>query len=441
MMKGHSMRKTWLSWVSVFAVILLSVSGIAEEPTAAGDVSMIVSTGEDAAYWPRWRGPSGQGWVPDGGYPDTWSGTENVLWKVPVPGAGNSSPIVWGEYIFLTTAYDKGERRSILAFQRSDGHLLWECFVPHATPERANFKNGHASATPTTDGRYVYAYFGSHGLVAVDMNGKHVWHTDLGAINTLHGTACSPLLYRDLVIIVQDQREGEGSFVGAFDRETGRERWRTQRDGRRGWYSPIAIRAGKRDEIIVSGSEKVKAYDPETGREFWTVRGNTVEVIPTPVVGHGLIYCSSGREGPTLAIRPGGSGDLTDTNIVWSIPEGSPFVPSPIVYGDYLYTVNEIKSTANCIDARSGRILWQEQIGRVHHREGFSASPVAVDDKVFFTNDEGETFVLKSGPEFNLLHVNRMGESVLASPALVHGRWYWRTVKHLIAIGNIISRQ
>ena len=439
-MKVCNMRRAWLSLVSVFAVMLLSVSGIAEESTSTDDVSMIVPAGEAAAYWPRWRGPSGQGWVAGGEYPDTWSGTENVLWKVPVPGAGNSSPIVWGEYIFLTTAHDKGKRRSILAFQRSDGRLLWECFAPHAAPERAHFKNGHASATPATDGRYVYAYFGSHGLIAVNMNGKLVWHTDLGAINTLHGTACSPLLYQDLVIIVQDLREGVGSFIGAFDRETGHERWRTRRDGRVGWYSPIAIRAGNRDEIIVSGSKQVKAYDPETGREFWTVRGNTVEVIPTPVVGHGLIFCSSGREGPTLAIRPGGSGDVTDTNIVWSIPKGSPFVPSPIVYGDYLYAVNDIKSTANCIEARSGRILRQEQVGRAR-REGFSASPVAVDGKVFFTNDEGETFVLKSGPDFHLLHVNRLGESVLASPALVDGRWYWRTVKHLLAIGNSGSQK
>lgn len=423
-----------MKYLSLFFIIIF-VAGIAvaQESTSTDDVSMIVLTGDAAAYWPRWRGPSGQGLVADGEYPDTWSGTENVLWKVPVIGEGNSSPIVWGEYIFLTTAQDKGKQRSILAFQRSDGRLLWECFAPQATPEQAHFKNGHASATPTTDGRYVYAYFGSHGLVAVDMNGKLVWHTDLGTINAVHGTACSPLLYQDLVIIVQDLKGGVGSFVGAFDRETGRERWRTRRDGRRGWYTPIAIRAGNRDEIIVSGSNEVKAYDPETGREFWTVRGNMFEVVPTPVVGHGLIFCSSGREGPTLAIRPGMVGDVTDTKIVWSIPKGSPFVPSPILYGDYLYTVNDIRSTVSCIEARSGRILWQEQIG-LTRREGFSASPVAFDDKVFFTNEAGETFVLKSGPDFNLLHVNRLGESVLASPALVDGRWYWRTAKHLLAI-------
>ena len=435
MINAYNMRRALLGLVSIIAVILISEYGIGEESASTGDVHMIVPAGEAAGYWPRWRGPSGQGWVADGEYPDTWSVTDNVIWKVPLPGSGNSSPIIWDNYIFLTTAYEKGKRRSILAFQRSDGRLLWECFAPNAAPEQAHFKNGHASATPATDGRYVYTYFGSHGLIAVDMNGKLVWHTDLGAINTLHGSACSPLLYRDLVIIVQDLREGLGSFVGAFDRETGHERWRTPRTGRRGWYSPIAIRSGSRDEIIVSGSNQVKAYDPQTGQELWTVRGNMDEVIPTPVVGHGLLFCSSGREGPTMAIRPGGAGDVTDTNIVWSIPKDSPFIPSPILYGDYLYTVNDIKSIASCIDARSGRILRQEQIGRVR-REGFSSSPVAINDKVFFTNDDGETFVLKSGPEFKLLHVNHLDERVLASPALVGGRWYWRTAKHLFAIGN-----
>ncbi len=440
MMRAYSMRRVWLYWLSIFSVILPPVSGIAEEPTSVDDVNMIVPASEAVSYWPRWRGPSGQGLVTGGKYPDTWSDTENVLWKVTVPGAGNSSPIVWDDFIFLTTARDKGQRRSVLAFQRSDGRLLWECFLPDTTPEKAHIKNGHASATPTTDGKYIYAYFGSHGLVAVDMNGTLAWHTDLGAINTVHGTACSPLLYQDLVIIVQDFRSGEESFIGAFDKDTGSERWRTPRDGKRGWYSPIAIRAGNRDEIIVSGSNKVQAYNPETGRELWTVRGNNLEVIPTPAVGFGLLFCSSGREGPTLAIRPGGSGDVTDTHIVWSIPKDSPFVPSPIVYGDYLYIVNDITAIASCIEARNGKIIWHDKLGNAR-REGFSSSPVAVDGKVFFTNDDGETFVLEAGPEFNLLHVNRLGESVLASPALVDGTWYWRTTDYLFAIGNTVSQQ
>jgi outer membrane protein assembly factor BamB len=435
------MKKLYLNCFLIFSIILLpGIPGTAAEPVSVDGVSMIVPTGEAATYWTRWRGPSGQGWVNGGPYPDIWSGTENVQWKVPVPGAGNSSPIIWDDTIFLTTAYDTGQRRSVMAFQRADGRLKWECFVPETTPEKAHVKNGHASATPTTDGRYIYAYFGSHGLVAVDMSGTIAWHTDLGAIRTLHGTACSPLLYKDLVIIVQDLNGGDGSAIIACNKDTGIEQWRTSRDGKRGWYSPIAITTGNRDEIIVSGSHLVRAYDPDTGRELWHAGGNKVEVIPTPVVGCGLLFCSSGREGPTLAIKPGGSGDVTNTHIAWSIPKDSPFIPSPIVYGDYLYIINDNTAVASCIGARDGEILWQGKLGDAR-REGFSSSPVAVDGKVFFTNDDGDTFVLKAGPEFNLLHVNSMGEPVLASPALLDGTWYWRTTDHLLAIANPVSRQ
>ena len=433
-------RKSSLKSLMVISFVFLSALFLTAESGRADDVSMVVPSGEASFYWTRWRGPSGQGLVTEDEYTDTWSDTDNIVWKVPVPGAGNSSPIIWKDRIFLTTSYDKGQRRSVLAFQRSDGKLLWECFIPDATPEKAHVKNGYASATPTTDGRYIYAYFGSHGLIAVDMDGSIAWHNDLGAVETLHGTACSPLLYKNVVIIVQDFRDGERSYIAAFDKDTGKQKWRTKRNGKRGWYSPIAIRALDRDEIIVSGSKEVLAYDPKTGNELWTTRGNTVEVIPTPAIGFGLLFCSSGREGPTLAIRPGGSGDVTDTHIVWSIPKDSSFIPSPIVYGDHLYMINDMTALASCIDARNGKILWQEKLGDAR-REGFSSSPVAVDGKVFFTNDNGETFVLKAGSEFNLLHVNSLGESVLASPALVEGLWYWRTKEHLLAIHNPLSQQ
>lgn len=403
------------------------------ETPKAPTVEMVEVDGPGSQWWPRWRGPSGQGFVQGSGYPDTWSPTENVLWKTPVPGRGNSSPVVWGDRIFMTTAYDDGARRSILCYRRSDGQKLWETFAPNAKPESAHPKNTRASSTPVTDGERVYAYFGNHGLLAVTTEGKTVWHHKLGPFDAFHGTASSPLLYEDKVIVVQDH-SGE-SFVAAFDPATGKEIWRTPRDARVGWNTPVAIRVGDRDEILVSGQQKVIAYDPSTGEEIWQVEGNTFEAIPTPVVGDGLIFASSGRGGPTLAIRPGGRGNVTDTHVAWKAPKGSPFVPSPIVYRGQLYMVNDMAAVATSYEAETGEVLWQGRLGQAR-REGFSASPVALDGKVFFTNDDGETFVLKAGPEFELLHVNRLGEKTLASPALVEGRWYFRTEDHLVAIGQ-----
>jgi outer membrane protein assembly factor BamB len=402
---------------------------------APGDgVKMVADEGEGAKYWPRWRGPSGQGVVTSSGYPDTWSATQNVAWKVPVPGAGNSSPIVWGDRIFLTTAYDNGRRMSIVAFRRSDGQKQWEAFVPEGkTPYGNHYKNGYASATPATDGQRVYASFGARGLVAVDMSGKVVWHHDLGRMDAYHGTAGSPLLYKDRLILYQDQFND--SFVAAFDTRTGRELWRTRRDAQVGWGTPIAVRVGDHDEIIVSSQWTVRAYNPDSGAEIWSCRGTTDEVIPTPVVGYGMVFCSSGRAGPTLAIRPGGKGDVTKTHVAWTSPRGSPFVPSPILYGEHLYMINDMASIVTCLEAMTGKVLWQGRLG-VAHREGFSSSPVAVDGKVFFTNDDGETFVLKAGPTFEMLHVNKLDEATLATPALVEGRWYIRTDRNLIAIGQ-----
>jgi outer membrane protein assembly factor BamB len=396
-------------------------------------VQLVPVDGEGARFWPRWRGPSGQGLGSGAGYADTWSATENVLWKVPLPGRGNSSPIVWRDRMFLTAEYDGGRRLTLVAFNRANGSRLWETAAPTGPTGSAHFKNGHASATPATDGERVYVSFGARGLMAVDLNGAVVWHQDLGRMDAYHGPAGSPLLYKDRVILYQDQ--SSDSFIAAFAARTGRPLWRTRRDASVGWGTPVAVRVGDHDEIVVNGQSRVQAYDPDTGRELWRCSGSTYEVIPTPVVGRGMVFCSSGRAGPTLAIRPGGSGDVTRSHLVWSSPRGSPFVPSPIVYGDHLYMVNDMASIVTCIEAATGRTAWQGRLG-VAQREGFSASPVAVDGKVFFTNDDGETFVLRAGPKFELLHVNRLGERTLASPALVEGRWYIRTDRNLVAIGS-----
>jgi outer membrane protein assembly factor BamB len=414
--------------------LILAAALLSPSLPRVDDVAMIPVEGEGAKYWPRWRGPSGQGLAAGTGYIDRWSDTENVRWKTRLASEGNGSPIIWRNHIFLVTASSGGAKRGIAAFNRATGAKLWETFAPDAPVENVRPKNGYASSTPTTDGRLVYAYLGSHGMLAVDFNGKQAWHRTVGPIEAYHGTAGSPLLYKDRVIVYQDQR-GPGGFIAAFDAKTGAPKWRRARTEQVGWGTPIAIRAGSRDEIIVSSMRKVYAYSPDTGDVLWTAGGSLFEVIPTPVVGHGLVFASSGRSGPTLAIRPGGSGDVTETHVAWKEVKGSPFVPSPLLYGDELYLINDMASIATAYDAKRGSVLWQGRLGEAV-REGFSASPVGVDGKVFFTNDLGETFVLKAGKTFELLHVNKLNEPVLSSPALVDGTWYFRTHGHLIAIGR-----
>ncbi len=429
MNRCHKLTHHYAGWVLVLSTLVLAPS-LTQGQTG---VRMVPPEGDGARYWSRWRGPSGQGIVEGTGYPDTWSETTNVAWKTDVPGSGHSSPIVWGDRIFLTTSRDRGNRVSILSFRRSDGALLWETDAPDGRAERHHGKNSPASATVTTDGERIYASFGSRGMVAVDFDGRVAWHRDLGHIANYHGPAGSPLLYRDTVIIYQDQRGG--AFVIALDKRTGETRWRTARSASVGWGSPVAITVGDHDELIVSSQRQVQSYDPTTGEELWSCGGNRVEVIPTPVVGHGLVFCTSGRAGPTLAIRPGGRGDVTDTHVEWKTTRGSPFVPSPVLYGDYLYTLNDMSGIITNLNAKTGETIWQERLGRPR-REGISASPVIVDDKLFVTTDDGQTFVMKTGPEFELLHTNDIGERTLASPALVDGTWYIRTASQLIAIRN-----
>jgi outer membrane protein assembly factor BamB len=268
--------------------------------------------------------------------------------------------------------------------------------------------------------------------MAVDFAGNLAWHAPVGPMMAPHGPAGSPLFYKGRVIVFQDH--GGGGFIAAFDAKTGARRWWKPREMKGGgWSTPIAIRAGGRDEIVVSGMRGIYAYNPDDGEVLWKVTHPAPEVIPTPVVGHGLVFASFGR-GPTLAIRPGGSGDVTATHVAWQSPKGGPHIPSTLVYGDELYMVNDQTSTATAYEAKSGAVLWQSRLGKFAHP--ISSSPVGVDGKVFFTNEEGETFVLKAGRTFELLHVNAINEPVLASPAMVDGTWYIRTPFHLMAIGK-----
>lgn len=416
-------------------ILSLLIAGSGHLVSRAGDVRMIEVTGEGAKFWSRWRGPSGQGFVAPGKYANWWSPTANIKWRIPIPGSGNSSPIVWGDRLYLTTAQNSGAKLSLLAYNRADGRKLWEAAIAQDGVEYVHQKNGHASATPVTDGQMIYASFGRHGLVAFDLTGKIAWQRRFGAIDNYHGPAGSPVLYKDRLFLYQDHNgsAGQRAFVAAFDAKTGKTLWETPRTETVGWGTPVVITAGTRDEVVLNSQRRVAAYDPATGNELWTVRGMTFEVIPTPVVGEGLVFASSGRAGPTLAIRPGGNGDVTSTHVAWSTPKGSPFVPSGVVHDGLLYLVNDMQSILTVYEAKTGRLIYQGRLG-VAQRESFSASPVVVNNELFFTNDEGETFVVRAGREFKLMHTNTLGERTLASPALVDGVWYWRTASSLVAI-------
>jgi outer membrane protein assembly factor BamB len=425
-----NMRQPILAAVAAIGAVV----AVHAQPAPA-DVQLIPAAGDAAKYWSRWRGPSGQGHVTGTNYTDTWSSTDHVKWRVTVPGVGHSSPIVWGDHLFLTTATDDGATMSMIAYRRSTGAKLWETPVPSTGVEHKYWKNSHASATATTDGQLIWASFGTHGLAAFDFTGKVVWHQKLGDLSNYHGSAGSPVLYKDRIFLFQDH-DGTAnlrSFVAAFDAKTGKPIWKKDRVETVGWGTPIVVRAGDHDELIVSSQRRIYAYNPDTGDELWTVRGNTFEVIPTPVVGHGFVFCSSGRAGPTFAIRPGGKGDVTGTHVAWTSPKGSPFVPSGMVHGDNLYLVNDMQSILTVFEAKTGTLIYQDRLGQPV-KEGFSASPVAVGDKLFFTNDEGQTFVVQAGNTFKLLRVNELKARVIASPALVDGVWYWRTDRELLAI-------
>ncbi len=396
-----------------------------------------------AGDWPGWRGPLGNGISEDKGFPVHWSAADaegkplpvekwqNIRWKVAVPGKGNSSPIVWKDRLFLTTTLDDEGTRAILCFRRTNGDLLWKATNPSKAREKLSgdgLKAGFASPTPITDGERVYAFFGPAGVLCVDFDGKQVWHEDLGALDHVWGTAASPVLWKDLLILNGDN-DGP-AFLFGLSKKTGQVIWKTKRPSGGGWSTPLVVRAGDREELVVSGAKRVTAYDPESGKELWHCQGLGDIICPTPVAGHGLIFVPTGSNGPMFAVKPGGTGDVTATHLAWQSRRGAPYVPSPILVGDYLYLVNN-GGLMSCYEARMGKQLYQERLAG-----SFSSSFVAAGDKLYIVNEEGEGFVIAAGPEFKVLATNRLGEPCLASPALADGSIILRTDKSLFCIAE-----
>lgn len=398
------------------------------------------SLGED---WPQFRGPH-QGVSRETGLPLHWSVTAGLAWRTTLPGPGHSSPIVWGDRIFLTAFEPHGAignliwwrsgRLLVLCLDAASGRILWRHEVPTERIEELHSTNAPASPTPVTDGQRVYAYFGSFGLIALDLEGRKVWEKPLGPFPNDWGSASSPILYGDLLLLNCDT-DGD-DFLLAVDKATGRTVWQASRNGAtRAWPTPVVWSTEDGDQIVVSGSGRVKGYDPKDGREVWTVDGLTTWVTPTPVAADGLLYVASDGPGGNviMAIRPGGHGNVTSSHVAWRYDQAAPYSSSPVVDGDYLYTVKN-GGIMTCFDARRGSVVWQE---RLPARGNYYASLLAGDGRVYALSEDGEATVVEAGRSFKVLASNALGERTMATPAISGGRVFLRSDQTLFAVGGV----
>lgn len=401
-------------------------------------VGLVCSQVSRAENWPGWRGPTRDGVSTETNLPTTWSATEGVLWKAALPGSGISNPIVWDDRVLVTSSDGPQQNElHVVCLARDDGRELWhERFWGTApTLYHAN-KSSMASPSPVTDGEHVYAFFGTADVFCLDLDGRLAWQRSLaeeyGAFENRFAASSSPLLYKDLLILQCDHYGA--SYVLAIDKRTGANRWKLDRpEAWLSWSSPQLVHLGDsdQDELLVCGSEKIDALDPRSGERLWTMGGLARECIPTPVLGHGLVYAVSGPRGNTYAIRPGGRGDIAQSHVVWSSDRGAPFVPSCILLGDYYYLVED-KGIGTCLDAHTGELVWRKRFGGA-----FTASPVAADGKIYFVDEEGSTLVVEAGAsEFREVARNTLGEPVYASPAISQGRIFLRSASHLYCIGK-----
>jgi outer membrane protein assembly factor BamB len=421
--------------------------------------------------WPQFRGPSASG-VGDGEHPplkwDTAAGT-NVLWTAEIPGLSVSSPVVWGDRVFISTAVSSDKNQKIrtglygdtdsnadrsphqwkvLALDKKTGKVLWEQTAYEGTPKtKRHPKSSQASPTPVTDGKVVVAYFGSEGLVAYSVEGKLLWKKDLGIQNagwffdpdSEWGAASSPVIHKNSVIVQCDRQKD--SFVAAFDLKEGKELWRTARAEIPAWGTPTLVAGEGRTEVVTNATKAIRGYDADTGKELWTLGPNSEVTCTTPVSSHGLIFVTAGYPPvqPIYAIKIGSSGDLTlkdgkDSSdaIPWSKKSGGVYLPSPIAYGDLLYTVNN-NGVLSAYEMKTGNRVYQQRVGS---GGSFVASPVAAGGRLYLATEEGDVFVVKAGPQFEVLSKNSVGEAVLATPALSGDLLLVRGEKHLFAIAE-----
>jgi outer membrane protein assembly factor BamB len=408
-----------------------------------------------AENWPQFRGPGRQGHSSEKNLPLLWSAGSNVLWKTEIPGQGWSSPIVWGDTVFVTTATDNGTRCRVLALDAGTGRVRWNTEIFEQVPRRKEAKNSWATPTPATDGERVYAVFGDGSLVALDWQGRVVWTNRTVKFYSRHGLGASPLLHDGLLIMPFDgsnpvtaagswpnnsaeeklgwQTPWDQAVLLAVDARTGREVWRGKRGlSRIAHVSPIVASVDGAAQIISPAGDRIQGFNPKTGELIWSVYSQGEGVTPSPVAGDGLVFTSSGFEKTTLrAVKlGGGKGDVSATHVAWEQRKGVPTQPSLLLAGAHLYAITD-GGIATCYEAASGEIVWQERVGGNH-----SASPVLADGRIYFLSEAGETTVIAPGKEFKVLAKNPLNEKCQASMAVSGGRLFLRGEKNLYCIGR-----
>ena len=424
-----------------------------------------------AQNWPSFRGPAASGVADGAPTPVTWNVTtgQNVLWKAPIPGLSVSSPIVWGDRVFVSTAVSSDPAQGIrtglygdvkpsddvskhawrlIALDRRSGKVVWDRLAFEGPPKtKRHPKSSQATPTPATDGQRVIVSFGSQGLYAYDFDGKLLWKRDLGNLNAgwfydpdyEWGFGSSPIIWKNMVIVQADVQKN--SFVAAFDVATGNPLWRTDREEIPSWSTPAIFEANGRAELVTQATKFTRGYDPNTGKELWRLSGNSEIAIPTPVIGPNLVIVTNGYTPvqPIFAIKPGASGDITpkagttqNEFIAWSMNRGGPYIPTPIIYRDQLYVLG-INGVLTAYDVRTGQRVYQDRVGM---GGSFSASPVAADGKLYISSEDGDVFVVRAGPKYELLGSNPMGEVIMATPAIASGTIFIRGVKQVVAIAQ-----
>jgi outer membrane protein assembly factor BamB len=427
-------------------------------------------------HWPAFRGSNASGIAEGFATPIQWNVPDgkNVKWKTPVPGLGHSSPVIWGDQIFITTAIsgqadanlkvglygdiksvegDTSHKWMVYCLDKRTGKVVWERVAYTGIPKiKRHPKSTHASSTPATDGKHLVAMFGSEGLYCYDMKGKLLWKKDLGVLDSgfymvpaaQWEFASSPIIFEDKVFLQCDVQQG--SFIAAFQIKDGKEIWRTPRQDVPTWSSPTVYRSKERTLLLINGYKHIGGYDAATGKEVWRLTGGGDIPVPTPIVAHDLVFITNahGRMAPIYAIRLDAAGDIslaenTTSNkyIAWSVSRDGAYMITPLVYGDYLYNCKN-NGVLLCFEAKTGKLVYQERLG--DGKTGFTASPVASDGKLYFSSEDGDIYVVKAGPKFEVLAENDMGEICMATPAISEGTLFFRTQGQLVAIAQSIEK-